>query len=122
MPEAITFLAWATMVYRRIAQLGRFKSKVSLHPSCHISYKHHKLCPNYNYKPSTYSDFLTLHIHSFQLLYTYILLFRHVWASHFMAKFARPGNQEKRKLLQPEHMNDQKYFSSAELSAIAFDY
>ena len=46
-----------------------------------------------SYKPSTYSNFLTK--------YMYILLFGQVWASSFMAKLARPGNQEKRKLSQP---------------------
>ena len=33
----------------------------------------------------------------------YVLLFGQIWASSFMAKLARPGNQEKRKLLQPAH-------------------
>ena len=55
------FLVRATMIYRRIAWPGNYKWEVSLHQSYHSSYKH-KNCVLISYKPSTYSDFLTLHI------------------------------------------------------------
>ena len=43
------FLVWVIMIYRRIAWLGKFKLKVSLHQSYHASYnkKHQKIWPNW---------------------------------------------------------------------------
>ena len=41
--------------------MGKYKSEVSLHQSYILSYKHQKSFL-ISYKPSTYSDFLTLHI------------------------------------------------------------
>ena len=83
------------MIYIILARLGKYKLEVSLHLSYHSSYKHQKSYYILNsYTPSTYSDF-------FNFTHT-VLLFGHVWASRFMAKLARLGNQERRKLSQPD--------------------
>ena len=51
------FLVWATMIYRRTAQPGKFKLEVSLYQSYHTNIKNHVLL---NYKPSKYSDLIYL--------------------------------------------------------------
>ena len=89
------FLVQATMIYIIFAWRGKYKSEVNL-TNLINQVKNIKNYILIRYKPSTYNDFLTLHI---------VFLFGHVWASGLMANLARPGNQEERKLSQPAVMS-----------------
>ena len=95
------FLVRATMIYIILAWTGKYKSEVSLHNLITqvTNLNNHILI---SYKPSTYSDFLTLHI-----LCCYWGMFGQAC---FMAKLTRSHNQEKRKLLQPVTLSQAVYF------------
>ena len=90
------FLVQATMINIIFARPGKYKSEVSLHQSYQSSYKHQKSYLNW---------VQTIDIQwLFNFTHT-VFLFGHVWASSFIAKLAQPGNQEERKLSQPDMTN-----------------
>ena len=92
------FLVWATMIYRRIVWLGKFKLKVSLHQSYHTNNKkHQKWWPNW-------LQTIIQHKLIFLILHTHILLFGQVKANYLKPSLPDRATKKKSKLSQLDQM------------------